>query len=205
MKFIFSLFLILCSCAQSIPRRDYALGHAVYSKKEKFLAHEKKGQFGRYIAMNIAYGPIKKLYETIEKKEKLTLINRGEAHITVITPIEFFDVLKDKIPIKELNAMALDIKLQSSPFEVLCLGKGVKKLQGHQERTFFLVVSSQGLIHYRKKVEQLFLARGGKRGLFRAENFYPHITVGFSKRDLHESDGIIKNRKACYAELIMLE
>jgi len=203
MKFICLVIFILCSCTQSISlHRNYPLSREVYSKKQKFIPHQRKGLFGRYIAMNIAYAPVKELYDIIEKKEEIKIKNRGEAHITVITPIEFFNVLKDRISIKELIAMARKSKLQKSNFKVLCLGKGEATINGDLERTLYLVVSSQDLNQYRKAVEKLFLARGGEIGLFRADNFYPHITVGFSRRDLHESDGIIKNRNSCYAQIL---
>lgn len=205
MKLLILTLLVLSSCAQVKTRKNYTLDHEIYNKDQKFIAHEGKGRFGRYISMNIAYAPVKKLYEEVEKREGVSLKNRGEAHITVITPVEFYDVLKDKVSIRDLIALSKMYKLQSSNFKVDCLGQGEKLIKAKQERTIYIVVSSADLLEYRKKVEELFIKRGGKEGAFRAENFYPHITVGFTKRDLHESDGIIKNRKSCYADLSMLE
>lgn len=37
-----------------------------------------------------------------------------------------------------------------------------------------------------------------EKGKFRAERFFPNITVGFNKRDLHESDGVIKDKTTCF-------
>lgn len=205
MKFLFFAFLFLSSCAHEQASKSYPLSRDVYKKNQKFIAHEGKGRFGRYISMNIAYAPVKELYERVENKEGVSLKNRGEAHITVITPVEFYNVLKQKISIKELINLAKKMGIQSSDFEVECLGEGGKMIKDKLERTIYIVVKSPDLVNYRKKVEKLFLKRGGKSGLFEANNFYPHITVGFTKRDLHESDGVIKNRNSCYAELSVLE
>lgn len=64
--------------------------------------------------------------------------------------------------------------------------------------TFYIVVKSQDLMEIRKEVEKLYIKRAGQPGQFRAERFYPHITVDFNKRDQHESDGLIKDKTTCF-------
>ncbi len=169
-----------------------------------FIPHESGGSLGSYISISIGFPPVKELFVSLQDREEMKLKNRGEAHITVITPIEFSQVLKEKISIKELNQLVLKENLQASKFEVICLGMGKKIINFKEERTFYLVVTSEDLLEYRRRVEKLFIQRGGRKGKFDAEHFYPHITVGFSKRDLHEQDGVIKGMNSCYAGLNMI-
>ncbi len=195
-----ALFLL-----ESIYAENLELSSQIYENSNvEFISHAGSSALSSYVAMNINFIPVKNLYQSLQSKFGEKLINRGESHITVITPVEYANGLKDKISIKELNEMALESKLQSSKFEVICLGKGEKKVRNNLLKTYFLVVNSEDLLHFRKKVELLFRQRGGQSNSFKAEHFYPHITVGFSKRDLHESDGVIKNVSSCYEGLNMV-
>ena len=163
----------------------------------KQLSHRGDGPFSTYLSMDIHYSPIKELWKQTEIETGLKLNNRGEAHITTITPPEFFHQLKGVVTIEEIEKIASEMPIQSSKFKVVCLGRGMKD----DMSTFYVVVESEDLINLRKKVEMLFLKKGGKKGKFRAENFYPHITVGFTKRDLHESDGVIKDKNSCFKDI----
>ncbi len=167
------------------------------NKNLEQLNHSGSGQFSTYLSMDIQYKPIKELWKQVEKETGLKLKNRGEAHITTITPVEFFHQLKDVVSIEEIDQIAKESSIQSSKFKIVCLGRGVKD----EMSTYYVVLESNDLLNIRKKVEKLFLEKGGKKGLFRAENFFPHITVGFTKRDLHESDGIIKDKSSCFKSI----
>jgi hypothetical protein len=48
-------------------------------------------------------------------------------------------------------------------------------------------------------LQNQFENSGGRPGDFDADKFYSHITVGFTDRDLHEADGVIKNMDSCVA------
>ncbi|MBH47747.1 MAG: hypothetical protein CME71_06215 [Halobacteriovorax sp.] len=165
----------------------------------KPLTHSGSGRFDSYLSMDIPYEPVSKLFKFLEVKTGLSLTSRGEAHITVITPIEYFDVLKDKISIEEINLIAKEI--QTSKFKILCLGQGAKELDGKLEQTFYLVVSSSDLLKIRKDIQTKFISNGGRAENFDPFKFYPHITLGFTKRDLHESDGIIKDTSSCMSNI----
>lgn len=65
--------------------------------------------------------------------------------------------------------------------------------------TVYLVVQSPDLVERRKALRNQFERNGGRTGDFDADRFFPHITVGFTGRDLHESDGVIKNNDSCVA------
>jgi 2'-5' RNA ligase len=166
-----------------------------------FVKHEEDKPFGSYLIMNLPYAPVKALFDNIEQTTGKKLINRGEAHITVVTPVEYDKVLRKHLTIKEITKIALDFDIQSAAFDVECLGKGELKDGRDLLVTYFIVTPSKDLLEIRKAVEQKFINSGGSPGEFNAQSFYPHITVGYSKRDLHFEEGIIKDATACTANL----
>lgn len=149
-----------------------------------------------YLSMELNYKPSKALRMEVEKDIGMTLKNRGEAHITILTPPEY-NVLKGKISIQEINEIALKNKIQESNVKAICVGVGESQ-NNSALKTYYVVVDSQNLLKIRKQIADEFTARGGDPEKFDATNFYPHITLGFTQRDLHlESDGVIKNTESC--------
>jgi len=184
----------------TVQASTLSLDSSVFRNSElNQLSHRGDGQFSTYLSMDIQYSPVKELWKEIETLVGLKLKNRGEAHITTITPPEFFHQLKGVITIDEIEEIARKKSIQASKFEVVCLGRGQKD----DMSTFYVVVKSQDLLDIRREVENLYLKKAGQPGKFKADRFYPHITVGFNKRDLHESDGIIKDEKTCFKPLII--
>jgi 2'-5' RNA ligase len=206
MKF-FLLFLSLSSACQdpspkslSIPLEESSSFEV--DKKVLNAAHlpnvAKDNLESNYLSMQIEFAPILSLKKQIEQSTGLVLTDRGEAHITVLTPPEV-TILKTKLSFLQLLE-AIDHKtLQNEVFEVICLGLGTfQKL-----RTYFVVVSSPGLLKRREKVALAFEKAGGAVGSFKPLEFFPHITTGFVGRDLHLQDGVIKDRRSCTASLKM--
>ncbi len=196
---IFSVFVICVAAfaeATKIP-----LSSAIRSTQSTpFITHTDNSKFGSYLVMNLPYTPLKELHARLEKIQKVKLKNRGEAHITVITPVEFSEVLAPVgVTIQEINEIATQLDIQKSSFDIICLGRSNKD----KLATYYIVVKSEDLLKLRGQVEQLYLSKGGSLGTFSAKKFYPHITVGFTKRDLHESDGAIKDEQSCIAELVL--
>lgn len=170
-----------------------------------FIAHAGAGQFDNYLAMNLPLEPVADLFKQIIVKEKRPMTSRGETHITVITPIEYWNILRPRrISIKEISALARRMKIQNSKIEISCLGVGKAKIGNMEEKTYYVVVESQDLISIRQEIQKLVVARGGLVSDFDPYNFHPHITVGFTLRDLHESDGVIKNINSCLSSLKIL-
>lgn len=151
--------------------------------------------------MEIQFEPIAEIFKQLLLVERIPLTNRGEAHITVVSPIEFNDVLKSKLTMNEIDAVAMSSSIQTSSFEVVCIGKGALEIEKKLEQTFYVVVRSKALLKIRQEVQMLFVKKGGEATLFKPFQFYPHITLGFSKRDLHESDGVIKDQRSCFGDL----
>lgn len=163
-----------------------------------FQVHEGHAPLSHYLSMEIPFAPIAHLRSQIEKSHSQKLKHRGEAHITIITPVEYTQVLKEKISIHEINQIAMNAHVQSSKFNILCLGEGKAK----QASTFYVIVSSTELLNLRVAIHQLFISRGGNPSAFNPHHYYPHITVGYTERDLHEADGIIKNKNTCIGTII---
>lgn len=151
--------------------------------------------------MNVNYSSVEKMVEQINNRRSTPLKNRGESHITVITPVEYQNILKKKLSIAEINALAKEHNIQNSKFEMICVGKGSVEMSGKGESTFYIVVKSQALLSLRRKIQEAFIKKGGTHNSFVPEKYFPHITLGFTKRDLHESDGIIKDENTCFADI----
>lgn len=137
-----------------------------------FISHTVPGQWSSYLIMNVAFKPVKEIFPQIDILMKGTLNKknaRTEAHITVISPVEFHKVLKDKISIQEIHDIALKNEIQKSKFEIICLGKG----EARDDSTIYLVVKSKNLLKIRKEVFSLFKERGGRPSQFDPELFYP--------------------------------
>ena len=63
----------------------------------EFLKFSGPGEWSNYLAMNLPFAPMVNLFQQVEAAEKLTLKNRGEAHITVVTPVEYWNILKPRL------------------------------------------------------------------------------------------------------------
>ncbi len=149
-----------------------------------------------YLAMELNFKPSEAIRLEVEKDIGRQLKNRGEAHITVLSPPEY-NTIKSKITIQEINEVAQKNQIQMSSVRPICIGVGESKNNNNQ-KTYYVVVDSQNLLKIRKEIAEIFVDRGGDLEKFDANNFYPHITLGFTDRDLHlESDGVVKNTDSC--------
>ena len=175
------------------------------TRETRFVPHTGDGEWNNYLAMNLPFAPVADVFKQLLIKERIQLTSRAEAHLTIITPIEYWRTLKPAgVTIAEINELAAKAKIQSLGFTPICLGQGSALLEGTIEKTFYIVVKSSDAINMRKAIKKLFVSRGGDASLFLPESFYPHITIGFTKRDLHESDKVIKNKSTCIYELDLI-
>lgn len=150
---------------------------------------------GSYVAMNIDPTTIEPIKEELQRRYNTVLKSRGESHITLITPPEM-KVLRTRLTAKEINDIVKP-KIQSSKFDVVCIGNG-EITQGQKTLlTYFLVVRSEDLMNLRIEILKAFQNKGGQPDEFSVAQYYPHITIGFTDRDLHEADGIIKDARSC--------
>lgn len=149
-----------------------------------------------YLSVDLPLSRYEKIRHTLEAKFAQPLKHRGEAHITLITPPEY-KILQSQISFDELYKTAEEMNIFSTPPEPLCIGEGAATKHPELGKTYYVVVASKKFLEFRQKVEGLFVARGGKKGAFQATLFYPHITLGFTHRDLHLEDGVIKDLTTC--------
>jgi len=166
-----------------------------------FIQHTGDGEFKNYLALNINYPPIAELKAQIEAELRFTLKNRNEAHITVISPVEYDHVLRNKITMDDIHRVAFARKLQAVSWRPLCVGKGTGKIDLREESTYYIVVESPELLGIREDIQKLFVAKGGNASDFDPKLFFPHITVGFSEKDLHYEDGVVKDLRSCWRDL----
>jgi 2'-5' RNA ligase len=157
------------------------------------------------LALNVPYAPVRALRAQLDRAlgHELDFFKRwnpvGEAHVTVINPVEYYRVLagghpeKPLVSIERIGAIAREMNIQSADLKVLGLGSGEATLNGKAEQTYFLVVESKKLRAIRARIHREFVANGGDAKAWDPASFYPHVTVGYTLRDLHESDGVLKD------------
>ncbi len=215
MKLPFLLaFLITFGLAHAAPLELLLSQEIYHNQEEPFLTYQGPGEYDNFMVMNVKYAPIQSLRSQLEtalgiKLDYLKKMNpNGEAHVTVITPVEFDKILKlapAKLTLQEINDIAQSYDIQESKLNILGMGSGKKIIDGKIEETYFVIVDSLELRNIRQQVYYKFLRRGGDAKAFDPTWFFPHITVGYTKRDLHEDDGIIKNIKHSYDQRFMLK
>lgn len=200
MKLILLLVVFISTRASAL---DLKISASIFNGKAvNFLKHEGPGEFDSYLSMNIPFSPVSNLFRQVETILQKKLISRGEAHITVVTPVEYWNVLRPRgITMREINYIAETFDIQKSRFGILCLGQGTAIIENKMESTFFIVVQSVDLINLRRAIQSLYIKKGGLPNQFDPNKYYPHITVGFSKIDLHESNGVIKDSRSCVRKI----
>jgi 2'-5' RNA ligase len=168
----------------------------------QFLTHNGDGPMSTALAMNIHYEPVKDLRKPIEEcigrpLNFLTSWNKdGEAHVTTITPVEFDKYLKGNITPEEMEVIARNLKIEESDIEIKGIGSGCVKIEGKEEETFFVIIDSNNLRNIRKTCYELYCERVKAKNQepeWNYKEFFPHITIGYTKRDLHIQDGVIKD------------
>ncbi|HVJ65091.1 MAG TPA: hypothetical protein VM901_07545 [Bdellovibrionota bacterium] len=180
------------------PPTQVLLSHPIDPKSMPFISHKGPGAFDNALALNIPYEPIKDIRSQLEQSLGGSLnylkswAPNGEAHVTTITPPEFANVLGKFLTMKEIEDIALKNQIQHADVVLLGLGAGKKMINGIYEETFFVIVDSLKLRHIRNQIWRLYVNKGGDPKAWDPSWFFPHITVGYTKQDLHEPD-VIKN------------
>lgn len=196
------LILILSASLSFAAGPNYHLSSKVFENKDlPFISHQGTGPFDSYLTMEIQFEPIADLFRQLLIDQRTVLTNRGEAHITVLTPVEYHEILKSKLSMADIDDVARKHKLQSSSFKVVCLGEGNLEINNKLESAFYVVVRSPDLLKIREEIQKVWIAKGGDKELFKPEYFYPHITLGYTVRDLHISDGVVKDESTCIRDI----
>ena len=169
-----------------------------------FISHQGTAS-GYWLGENVNYEPVANLFSHLKQRLPSEILkNRGDAHITVLTPPEFL-ILKPYLTPEAIDEIAKQQNIQQQSFHVVCLGRGQAMNEyGSVLNTYFLVVKSPGLARLRRAIFEQYVANGGMPSRFDPDHFTPHITVGFTERDLFEQDGVYKQNNACFIPIEMI-
>jgi len=199
--YLFLVFLCsACATPQSGQTHQSPIHKPLFDEVE-FIKHLGPRPMQTYLAMNLNAQGLDSVRRSIEQRTQTSLKHRGEAHITVITPVEFDKYFR---PLKGagefMNERALELGIQRLPFEIVCIGQGQKA----EMSTFYYVVKSQDLLNLRNQIaKELFeqlphnVETQMLKESWKKEVFYPHITLGFTHRDLHFEEGVTKDSGSC--------
>ncbi|KAF9095185.1 hypothetical protein BGX29_009144 [Mortierella sp. GBA35] len=171
-----------------------------------FIPHTGNATFTNWVGLNVDFKYIQPVFQKVNSTLSLgngTLISRGESHITVILPPEYDNILKKVgVTMEELNRLATkNNRLQRAHWEIECLGRVQAVTQPgnvFQQSVQLIVKNYKDILAYRQDVFKLFVKKGGNPALFAAENYQPHLTLGFKNRDLFVEDGVFKGKNACF-------
>jgi 2'-5' RNA ligase len=152
-----------------------------------------------YLAVGINFAPIENLRQQIDRNEATSLQHRGEAHITIVTPPEY-KTLSTHLSDSEIRSVLQEAL--TIDFSTVCLGRGDKQENHIKLSTFFVVIKSDDIFELRTALANQFQKKGGTSAAFDAQTYHPHITVGFTDRDLHLHDGVVKDERSCVAPFI---
>lgn len=169
---------------------------AIQAHNSPFISHVGSGLYSNYLAVNLPYKPFAELRDSVA----FNLKNRGEAHITVLTPPEY-NAIKSHLPITRINQMFAH-SIQNTKYTPKCIGRGQKSINGKLESTYYVVVESKDLMAIRHKIKNEFVALGGSSDAFDPMKYHPHVTLGFTLRDLHSQDSVVKGMSSCIKDLV---
>lgn len=156
-----------------------------------------------WLGMNIDPVPVDQIRQQLERISGTSLKSRGETHITVFSPVEYKKI-QSKMDMTELELVAHQMDIQKTTWTPICVARGVdQKNSGNV--TWYIVVEAKGLLELRREVLRRFVKNGGNPADFDPANFYPHITIGFTDRDLFYTDGVIKDSRNCSFDLVTPE
>lgn len=188
-----SSLIFVTGCLAPQKQQSEGLQLKLNTQVADFISH------GDWLGLNLELPPVSHLREQLETIEinknqlKQNLKTRGEAHITVLSPPEFA-FFNGKFPMVEIEALVKPF-LKTAQWQNLCIGQG-HLAQKPEVKTYFVVIKSQDLLALRRLIK----SESEKRGLispFNPEEFLPHITLGFTERDLHFQDGVKKDLSSC--------
>lgn len=198
LSFLIFIFLTSFAHAESVtPSMDLSKEIEAVDKRPYFLSHPD------WLAVPLPFTPIDQLRQKLEAHLKVKLQHRGEAHVTIITPPEW-SILSQVLNMDELEKLVLKEKLMKSKLKVKCLKKVTATLKGRQEDSWFVAIDSPGMKDFRQEAWRLYVARGGSGDDFKWQRWAPHITVGFTARDLHDEDQVNKEKVDCAMDINLI-
>ncbi|CAO3700796.1 unnamed protein product [Rhizopus microsporus] len=164
------------------------------------LIHQKGND--SWLGMSIDFKYIKPVFEELNSTAT-PLLNRGESHITIISPPEFAVLASAGVTIEQVNDIARKNKIQSSKFKIVCLGKEDVVINNVRKIVYQIIIKSEDLVKIRREIFKLYVQKKGNTALFDPESFWPHITVGFTSSDVFLEQGVYKGANVCYRPILL--
>ncbi|KAI8986444.1 hypothetical protein BDB01DRAFT_610368 [Pilobolus umbonatus] len=152
--------------------------------------------------MNLNYDYVRPLFDLLNSTDQV-LQNRNEAHITVISPPEYDILAASGMTIDEINSIALDMSIQSSVFDIICIGKEDVIVNRERSVVYQFIVHSPNLLAIRRKIFQLYSDYNGNTALFDPESYWPHVTIGYTLTDVFVQHGVYKGSNVCYSPVLI--
>jgi 2'-5' RNA ligase len=200
MKNLFISLILASTSSLAFAATDIKVSSEILNNSQlAFESHRGEGRFDTALAMKVQYAPLKNFRQSLNTELNANLkfftlwAPEGEAHVTVLTPLEYYDTLKKFISIERIEQIALDAGIQKSDLSLQGIGKGEVVINTKTEQTYFLIAHSENLLKIRNLIYQEYVQNGGPADSWNPNAFYPHITIGYTLRDLHIEDGVIKD------------
>ena len=135
----------------AVPQYDYS----EFKVPNEFLnaSQIEPVNYTNYLTVNLDYNLLLPMLERLNKSFG-PLRSRSEAHITVISPPEFIKGLSTTLSMEDINNLALEEDLQSTPFTIHCLGcqSQYDKSLGKRSAVYNLILRADKLVDFRSKV-----------------------------------------------------
>lgn len=196
-----SLLIFLISCSHGLTNsqptkapKSLATTHHSQWKPQVFASHP------NWLGLNLDPQPLDQIRDQLEAMEGTPLKSRGESHITLISPPEF-EKLQKFVSMTDMELSANRLDIQQTHWQPVCVARATDPKESKRV-TYYVVVDSPGLLEIRRELFRLFVKNGGDPADFNLVNYYPHITIGFTQRDLFDTDGIIKDKRYCVFDLV---
>ncbi|CEG75211.1 hypothetical protein RMATCC62417_10294 [Rhizopus microsporus] len=170
------------------------------AKKVPFVEHPAGNN--SWLGMSVDFKYIKPVFEELNSTA-VPLLNRGESHITVVSPPEFAVLASAGVTIEQVNDIARKNKIQSSKLKIVCLGKEDVTINNIRKIVYQIIVKSDDLVKIRREIFKLYVQKKGNTALFDPESFWPHITVGFTSSDVFIEQGVYKGANVCYRPILL--
>src|SRR5262249_17970784 len=146
---IVALLLTLALTVIADPFKAYPGHFTIDSRifdtgKISWIAHSGPGAFDNYLIQILNFQYVKPVFDVLNTTVvKYPLINRGESHITVITPPEFWKILKPAgVTIDEVNAIAVSNRIQDSDFDIMCMGRERSTINGTDHEVYSILLKN---------------------------------------------------------------
>ena len=197
MKRVIFLFLLPFS---ALAQHIVHLSPRVYDEKAYTDMYKSVGA----LVKEVDFAAVNEVKRQLEKIYDIKLEDRGEAHITIITPPEFDGStdpqghgLHDAFTSDEIHKKYGEWSVFSF-FDIVCVGE---RKSSDGRRVFYLVVDSLDLDALRGNLQKDYekkMKDQGRPAVFKADRYWSHITIGFVGGDIH---GVSKGDETCVDDL----